>query len=136
MVKKAETEDLVKRLDKLAHKLDVVAAVFFTLIDVKGESESKKQHKCYFCYDHFLDSGWTSYRSIISFFNTIEECYHIECSLSFMRFVHCLLPLTEIDFQTSTSIGFGVIHENPSRVPEYIWPHVPNILSNTESSFI
>ena len=40
MFKKAETEDLVKGLDKFVQKLDVVAAVIFTLIDVKGELES------------------------------------------------------------------------------------------------
>ena len=37
-----ETEDVMKELDELVHKLDVIAAVIFTLIDVKGESESKQ----------------------------------------------------------------------------------------------
>ena len=41
--KKPKTEDLVKGFDELTHKLDVVAAVIFTLIDDKGESESKQQ---------------------------------------------------------------------------------------------
>ena len=40
MVKKPEKEDLVKGLNKFSQKLDVVAAVIFTLIDVKGESKS------------------------------------------------------------------------------------------------
>ena len=35
-LKKAETEDLVKGFDELAQKLEVVAAVIFTLIDVKS----------------------------------------------------------------------------------------------------
>ena len=39
---KTETKDLVKGLDEFVQKLDVVAAVIFTLIDVKGESESKQ----------------------------------------------------------------------------------------------
>ena len=51
--KKAETEDVVKGLDGFVHKLDVVAAAIFTLIDVKGELESKQQQPCYFCYYHF-----------------------------------------------------------------------------------
>ena len=33
-----EAEDLMKGLDELAQKLDVVVAVIFTLIDVKSES--------------------------------------------------------------------------------------------------
>ena len=40
--KKAETEDVVKGLDEFAQRLDVVAAVIFTLIDIKGESLSKQ----------------------------------------------------------------------------------------------
>ena len=40
-LKKAETEGLVKGLNELAQKLDVIASVIFTLMDVKGESESK-----------------------------------------------------------------------------------------------
>ena len=39
MVWKSETENLVKGLDEFAQKLDVRAAVIFTLIDVKGQSE-------------------------------------------------------------------------------------------------
>ena len=59
--KKTETEDLMKGLDEFTQKLNVVAAVIFTLIDVKvkGESGSKQQQPCnfcYFCYDCFLDS--------------------------------------------------------------------------------
>ena len=41
--KKAKTEVLVKGLDEFVQKLDVVAAVVFTLIDVQGESKSKQQ---------------------------------------------------------------------------------------------
>ena len=55
--KMAKTEDLVKRLDEVAQKIIVVATVVFTLIDVKGESGSKTQQTCYFCYDHFFDSS-------------------------------------------------------------------------------
>ena len=40
--KKAETEDLVKVLDEFVQKFDVAAALIFTLIDVKGELESKQ----------------------------------------------------------------------------------------------
>ena len=46
-------EDLLKGLDEFAQVIDVVAAVIFTLIDVQGESESKQQQPCYFCYDNF-----------------------------------------------------------------------------------
>ena len=35
-LKKAETEDVMNRLDELVQKLDVIAAVIFTFIDVKG----------------------------------------------------------------------------------------------------
>ena len=42
-LKKAETEDVMKALDELAQKLDVIAAVILTLIDVKGDSGSKQQ---------------------------------------------------------------------------------------------
>ena len=42
MVKKADTEDQEEVLDEFTQKLDVVAAVIFTLIDAKGESESKQ----------------------------------------------------------------------------------------------
>ena len=99
--KKAEIEDLVKDLDKFIQKLDVVAAVIFTLIDVKGELESKQQQPCYFCYDQFLDSGWSSCGGIISFLKTIVECYHMECTFSPIKFqqlrfifeVHYLLAL-------------------------------------------
>ena len=45
-LKKAITEDLLKGLDEFAQKLDMVAAVIFTLIDVTGESESKQQQPC------------------------------------------------------------------------------------------
>ena len=58
--KKAKIEILVKGLEEFIQKLDVIAAVIFTLIDVKGESERKQQWQCYFCYGHFLDSGWSS----------------------------------------------------------------------------
>ena len=40
--KKAETENLVKGLDEFVQKIEVVADVIFTLIDVKGKSESKQ----------------------------------------------------------------------------------------------
>ena len=45
---KSETVDPVKSLDEFIQKLDVVASVIFTLIDVKGESESKQKQPCYF----------------------------------------------------------------------------------------
>ena len=38
MLKKVETEDVLKGSDKLVKKLDVISAVIFTLIDVKDES--------------------------------------------------------------------------------------------------
>ena len=79
--KKAETEDLMKGLDEFVQKLGVIAAVIFTFIDVKGESKTNML----FCNDHFLNGGWTFCEDIISFFNTIVECYHMECSLSPMR---------------------------------------------------
>ena len=85
MVKKPEKEDLVKGLNKFSQKLDVVAAVIFTLIDVKGESKSTQQQPCYFCCDFC--------GGIISFVKTIVECYHMECSLSSMRSV-CNIILT------------------------------------------
>ena len=44
--KKAKTEVLVKGLYEFVQKLDVVAAVIFTLIDVKGESKVKQQQPC------------------------------------------------------------------------------------------
>ena len=37
-LKNAEIKDVVKGLDKLTQKLDVIAGVIFTLIDVKGKS--------------------------------------------------------------------------------------------------
>ena len=43
MGKITKTKDLVKRLDELAQKLDFIAAVIFTLIDVKDVSRSKQQ---------------------------------------------------------------------------------------------
>ena len=43
------TETEVMRLDELAKKLYVIVAVIFTLMDVKGNSESKQQQPCYFC---------------------------------------------------------------------------------------
>ena len=39
--KKVDTEDLVEGLDEFIQKLDVVAAVIFAFIDVKGKSKSK-----------------------------------------------------------------------------------------------
>ena len=42
----------LKGLEKLIQKLDVVATVIFILIDVKGESKTKKQQQYNFCYDH------------------------------------------------------------------------------------
>ena len=50
---KTETKDLVKGLDEFTQKLDVIAAVIFTLIDVISEFASKQQQPYYFCYDHF-----------------------------------------------------------------------------------
>ena len=133
-LKKDDTEDLVKGLGEFTQKLDVVAAIIITLIDVKGESESKQQPPCYFCYDHFLNSGWSFCADITSFLSTIVECYHMECSLSPMRSVYYMIPITEIYFWTSLSNGFEVIYENPSQAPEYLQPHVSYILSNMNSS--
>ena len=87
--KKVDTDDLVKSLDEFDQKLYLVAAVIFTLTDVKGESESKQQQH------HFLDSGWSSYSGIISFLKTIVECYHMEYSLSPMRPVCYIMPTTD-----------------------------------------
>ena len=42
-LKKVETKDIVKELDELAQKLDVIAAVVFIFIDVKSESGTKQQ---------------------------------------------------------------------------------------------
>ena len=56
MVKKTETQDVVKGLDELAQNLEVKASVIFKLIGVKGVSESKQQQPCYFCNEHFFDS--------------------------------------------------------------------------------
>ena len=41
-LKKADTEDVVWSINDFAQKLYMVAAVIFTLIDVKGESASKQ----------------------------------------------------------------------------------------------
>ena len=41
--KKGKTENLVEGIEKFIKELDVVAAVIFSLIDVKGESETKQQ---------------------------------------------------------------------------------------------
>ena len=92
--KKAVLEDLMRIFHEFAKMLDVVAAVIFTLIDVKGESELKWQQPCYFCYDHFLDSGWTVCGGIISFPSTIVKYYHMECSLFPMNPICYLLPTT------------------------------------------
>ena len=62
---KAKIENLVKGLNEFPQKLDVVSAVIFTLIDVKSESESRQQQPYYFCYNHFLDSGWTFFGGVI-----------------------------------------------------------------------
>ena len=51
--KKSKTEDPVKSFNGFIQKLDAVAAVIFTLIDFKGELESKQEQPCYFCYDQF-----------------------------------------------------------------------------------
>ena len=64
-LKKAETEDLVNGLDELAQNHDVIAAVIFTLIDVKDESRLKQQQPCYFCYNHFLDSGTSQHHCLV-----------------------------------------------------------------------
>ena len=48
MIKQADTEGLGKGLDELPQKLDVVVAVIFTLIDVKGGSVSKQKQPCFF----------------------------------------------------------------------------------------
>ena len=106
-------EDLAKGLDEFTQKLDVVATVIFTMINVKGNSESEQQQPGYFSYDHFLDSGWSFCGGIISFVKTIMECYHIECSLSPMRPVGHIISTTEICFQTSLPIGFEVVSSAP-----------------------
>ena len=54
MVEEAETEDVMKGLDKLVHKLDVKAAVSFMLIDVKDKSASKQWQPCNICYEKFM----------------------------------------------------------------------------------
>ena len=41
--KKAKTEDIVKGLDKSVQKIDVITAVIFTVIEIKGESKMKQQ---------------------------------------------------------------------------------------------
>ena len=87
-----------------------------------------------FLYEHILDTGWTFCGDIISFLNTIVECYHIECSLSPMRPVCYITPTMEICFQSSLSNGFEAICENPLQVPEYLQPYISYILSNTNSS--
>ena len=43
LLKIAEIENVMNRLEELVQKLDVIAAVIFMLIDVKGESGSKQQ---------------------------------------------------------------------------------------------
>ena len=43
----------MKGPDELVQMFDMKADVF-TFINVKGESGSKQQQPCYFCYDHFL----------------------------------------------------------------------------------
>ena len=96
--KRAETEDLVKGLGEFIQKLDVVSAVIFTLVDVKGESKSKQQQPCYFCYDHFSDSVWNPCRGIISFLKIIVEYYNMEWSLSPMRPVCYIIPTNETYF--------------------------------------
>ena len=88
----------MKVLDNFVQKLDVLAAVNFILIDVKGELESKQQQPCYFCCNQFLDSGWSSCGGILSFLKTIVECYHMECSLSPIRPVCCIVRKTDIFF--------------------------------------
>ena len=132
--KEAKIEDLVKDSYKFIQKIDVVAAVIFTVIDVEGESESKQQQPCYFCYDHILDTGWSSCGDIISFLKTIVECYHMQCSLSPMRPAFSIIPTTEIYFQSSLLIGFDIMHKIPSQAPEYLQPHVSYILSKASSS--
>ena len=56
-LKMAKTEDVVKGLYELAQKLDVIAAVIFILIDVKGDSGSMQQQPHYFC-NEWLDFLW------------------------------------------------------------------------------
>ena len=40
--KKAKTEDLMKGIDEFIQNVHVVAAVIFTIIDIKDESKSKQ----------------------------------------------------------------------------------------------
>ena len=121
---KAKTENTVKGLDEFTQKLALVAALIFTLSDVKGEAETKQQQPCYLCYDHSLDSGWSSCGGIISFLKTILECYYIECSLSPMRSVHCIISATEIYFRIALSTSFEAIYKNQPQALEYVQPHV------------
>ena len=111
----------------------MVTTLIFPLIDIKDEFKTKQQHPCHFCYDQFLDSGWSSCGGIISFLKTIVECYQMECSLSPMRPVSYIIPTSEV-FWISLSIGFEVIYENPSLALEYLQPHVSYILSKTNNS--
>ena len=59
-------------------------------------------------------------------------------SYRMLSFSHetCMLSTSNkwIYFQTITSIGFEIIYENLSQVPEYFQPHILFILSNTSSS--
>ena len=116
-------------LDELAQKLYVIASVIFTLINVKGESGSMQQQPCNFFYEHISDSSWTSCRNMMSSINTIVECYYMDFSVSSMKHMCYLLPTMEIYFQTATSVGFEVIFENPSEVPECLQPHVSYVLA-------
>ena len=125
MVKKPETEDLVNGLDEFTYNLDVVTAFIFMLIDVKGESVSKQQPPYYFCYDYFLDNGWSSCGGTISFLSTIVECYHIECSLSFMIPLHYIFPTTEISFQTFLSIDLRSFMKTHHKLQSIFSPMFP-----------
>ena len=120
----------MKGLNEFSQKLDVVAAVIFTLINVTGVPESKLQQPCYFCYD----SGWTFCSSIISLLYTIAEYYHMECLLFTMWPTCYLFPTTEIYFQFTISISFEVIYKNTLQVTGYLQPHISYMLSYTNSS--
>ena len=105
-LKKTEIEYIVNGLDEFVQKLDGIAAIIFTFIHVKGESGSEQQQPCYFCYNHFVDSGWTSCGSIISFLNAIVDCFYTECFVSSMRPTCYLLLVTENDFKLQFLLTF------------------------------
>ena len=85
----------------------MIATVIFICYKIKGQAEvndqitdiddeSKQQQPSYFFYEQYLNSSWTAYGDIISFLNTVMECYCIECSGSSMRPTCHELQATEL----------------------------------------